>query len=130
MKTFNNSIFLLLFFVSCLGSDSNIHKTAYDLLKANQAIILDVRERGELTSNGIVKGAKWVATSEIKNDHQNWKDFYKGHKKEIPIYTYCAVGFRANRAASALKEMGFKAINLGGLSDLKKSGLPIIPFKE
>ncbi|HET9098705.1 MAG TPA: rhodanese-like domain-containing protein [Candidatus Saccharimonadales bacterium] len=41
---------------------------------------------------------------------------------ELPIYVYCQSGNRAGLAVKVLEQKGFKAFNIGGLTDWKSAG--------
>lgn len=119
-------IFIAFLLIACLPAEKNLPKEAFQQVQNYGAILLDVREKSELAEEGMAQGAKSIPISQIKNESQEWKDFLKENPVEKPIYIYCSAGGRAGQVAQILKEKGYsKAINIGGLRDWKKAGLPV-----
>ena len=123
-------LLLPFFFIACLPiihQETNLAKEAFQEVQNHGAILLDVRENSELERDGMAQGAKSIPISQIKIEDQDWRNFLKETLKEKPIYIYCSAGGRAGQVAAILKEKGYtKAINIGGLRDWEKAGLPII----
>jgi rhodanese-related sulfurtransferase len=112
---------------SIFAQYEDLAKSAYQDIQKHGAILLDVREKSELEEEGMAKGAKSIPISQVKNEHQDWKNFLKETPKLKSIYVYCSAGGRAGKVAKILKENGYtKVINIGGLRDWKKAGLPIV----
>ena len=110
-----------------LAQYEGLPELAYKDMENHKAIILDVREKSELEEEGMAKGAKSIPISQVKTEHQDWKNFLKETPKEKSIYVYCSAGGRAGKVAKILKDNGYtKVINMGGLRDWKKAGLPIV----
>ena len=91
------------------------------------ALIIDIREREEINTSGMVKGAYHIPRGllEFQTTLVN-PNGLKGFSPESTIILYCASGGRAALAGKSLKDMGFdKVFNLGGLKDWIDKGLPI-----
>lgn len=86
--------------------------------------VIDVREESEL-KDGVIAGAWSLPTSEIKAQGARYKATLAAIPKDKDVYVYCAVGGRAARFVNELVSKGYKAHNIGGFADLKKSGLPV-----
>ncbi|MDC0980460.1 rhodanese-like domain-containing protein [Bdellovibrionales bacterium] len=101
-------------------------KKAMALIKNEKALLIDVREKAELSS-GLAQPARWIPTSSFQSRGKRWTDFQEeiSKNKNIPIIVYCAVGGRASKVVSHLKRSGYKAYNMGGFRDWKKAALPI-----
>lgn len=76
------------------------------------ALLLDVRTASEFNSNHI-KGSKNIPVQVI-DQKMNSLD------KNKPVIVYCAMGGRSNVAAGKLKTNGFKVVNAGGISSMRK----------
>ena len=91
------------------------------------ALIIDIREREEINTSGMVKGAYHIPRGllEFQTTLVN-PNGLKGFSPETTIILYCASGGRAALAGKSLKDMGFdKVFNLGGLKDWIDKGVPI-----
>ncbi|TMA32788.1 MAG: rhodanese-like domain-containing protein [Deltaproteobacteria bacterium] len=94
-------------------------------VKAGKAVVVDVRERGELDA-GMAQGAHWYPTSSIQSDPEGYRKFLDSLPQDQTIVFYCASGVRSGKAAEiASKEAGRKAANLGGFKDWKAAALPV-----
>ncbi len=80
-------------------------------LKANGAIILDVRTPGEYKS-GHIKGSKNIPLQELSRKLNSLD-------KKKTIITCCASGMRSGSAKSILKSNGFDVHNGGGWQSLQ-----------
>ncbi len=107
--------------------------TAADNLKSTEikaqvgaVTVIDVRETSEL-KDGVIAGAWSLPTSEIKAKGARYKETLAAIPKDKDVYVYCAVGGRAARFVDELIRKGYKAHNIGGFQDLKKSGLAVQP---
>lgn len=75
--------------------------------------ILDVRTRIEFKSYR-VKGAINIYLNDLRESLEQIK-------KDLPVYIYCAVGYRGYVASKMLNNLGFKAYNvLGGIEAIKR----------
>ena len=90
------------------------------------AVILDVREEDEVRYSGLAQGAKWIPTSRIQVDAPEWRALLSSVGKDQKLAIYCAGGMRAQKAAELAAAAGVSAVNLGGFSDWKKAGLPVV----
>ncbi len=99
---------------------------AYEQFKNQTALIVDVREHGELIESGMAEGALWLATSKMVDDSPEWRQFVDTTTREKLVIVYCRSGKRAQKAAVRLVENGFRAANMGAFEAWKKAGLPIV----
>ncbi len=84
--------------------------------------ILDVRTQAEVEESGYIEGATHIPLSELAQHPELLPDF------ETPIVTYCAGGWRATIAMTALYNMGWdevRALNIG-YTVWKESGNPVV----
>ncbi len=121
---------LLLPFAACTkkGESRSIEPTeAFGMLRNRFAILLDVREKEELT-DGMAEGAVWMPMSMIRKAGNEWSEFVQNKlTKDKTIIIYCAVGGRAGEVAEILNEKGFKTGNMGGFKDWVAAKLPTQP---
>lgn len=111
-----------LFFISIGSSYAADIEDAKQKLAEGKAVLVDVREEGE-TKGGIIEGAIWIATSEIKGDTDVFKKVFAALPTDKLIYTYCASGFRSGSFTKSLAAKGFKSSNLGGYKSLVAGGM-------
>lgn len=99
---------------------------------AKRAILIDVREPGEIAGSGKAKGAVHLPLSRFPacvdpNSGHFDKHLKKALREEMPVYLYCASGMRSQRAAALMKAKGFNsAQNIGSLRAWAKGGGQII----
>jgi len=81
--------------------------------------LVDVRTPGEYTA-GHIDDAINIDVS----DRDTFAEKFENLDKEEPVYIYCKMGGRSERAAALLKEMGFKSIfdYSGGYSEWSRQG--------
>lgn len=115
---------LLLSFLTLNSIAGTDPKEAYELMKKNEAVIVDVREENEIKA-GMIKDAKWFPLSKISED-KNWKEDFKKLTEDKKIFLYCRSGNRSGKVLNILKEIGIKSENLGGYETLKHE----LPIKE
>lgn len=70
------------------------------------AVLLDVRTKEEYKS-GHVPGAVNIPLDNLQSAKLD---------KDKPLFVYCLSGARSSRACSYLKQQGFDAANIGGIS--------------
>jgi rhodanese-related sulfurtransferase len=93
-------------------------------IQANpQTFVLDVREPGELTDNGLIQGAVNIPLREL---FQNLNALPQD--KNTPIVTYCAVGHRGAIAMTALQLIGYTNVRSigGGFNAWLAASLPVV----
>ncbi|MFO6465173.1 rhodanese-like domain-containing protein [Jannaschia sp. KMU-145] len=98
--------------------------------QGNGALILDIREPGELQQNGSVADALHVPRGLLE-----WKADPGGDAADVAltakagsgeVLVLCAAGGRAALAADTLSRMGYDALVIkGGLNGWKSAGLPV-----
>lgn len=87
----------------------NINKGIEEYRLTPGALLVDVREADEFQS-GHIPGAVNEPLSEIARTSL---------PKDKPLYLYCLRGTRSKRAAGILKQMGYTAKSIGGISSYK-----------
>lgn len=93
------------------------------LITSGQAVVIDVREKDEL-SQGMIQSAQWLPTSEIKKKGPQFQEFMAKLSKDKPLLIYCASGGRSGKFTEELTAKGYKAQNIGGFAQLKSEGYP------
>lgn len=90
--------------------------------KDKEYTLLDVRTPEEYRS-GYIKDAQLIPVNS-----PDFKSKSNELSKEKPIVVYCHSGARAERAASVLKQEGFKSIYLldGSITAWKAAGYPVV----
>ena len=97
-------------------------REAYDLVRTDRAVLVDVREEGEVR-NGMAEPARWFATTRAE-DAAAWNEFVAGLPRDKEIVLYCARGGRSQKVARKLVMAGFRASSSGGYGDWTDAGLP------
>lgn len=105
--------------VLSLNAFSTDPKTAYDMVKKGEAVIIDVREEDEIKS-GMIDKAQWFPLSQITKD-KKWKEDFKKLSDDKKIFLYCRTGNRSGKVKNILKENGIESENIGGYETLKKN---------
>jgi rhodanese-related sulfurtransferase len=90
-----------------------------ELLKTEQAQLIDLRTQNELSATGKIPTAK-----HIDFNGADFKSQINQLDKGKPTIIYCASGKRSRKAASIMTEMGFKTIYeyTGGMNDWMAKG--------
>ncbi|MGH8506532.1 MAG: rhodanese-like domain-containing protein [Stenotrophobium sp.] len=74
------------------------------LQRTPQAVLLDVRERGEYDTAHL-RGAHWLGKGVIERDIEaQYPDL------GTPLYLYCGGGYRSALAADNLQQMGYRQV--------------------
>ncbi len=106
---------------------STIAPTALnDQLAAAKPFLLDVREKNELTANGLIADAVNVPIRTI------YTDFAKlPQDKAAAIVVYCAIGHRGAMGMMALQLMGYTNVKslAGGFNAWKAAKLPVVQLQ-
>jgi len=116
------SVLLLLGYLSKASAQYADGKEAYREMLAAKAVILDVREKNEVTQ-GMIKGAQWIALSDLNSHPEKTIRKLKALAQESKIYVYCRSGSRSAKFISQIKDQGLKGFNLGGYDSLQEQGL-------
>lgn len=98
---------------------------ASDAVALGTAILIDVREEGELRQNGLAASAEWFPNSEMENQTDKAKTFIKSLSQNKTIIAYCAAGARSGRFLERLAQQGFTTANMGGYGSWLDAKLPI-----
>ena len=96
---------------------------AYEEMISGKAIIVDVREKDEV-SQGMIKGANWIPLSDLKGNPDATIKKVRELGLNKKVYLYCRSGQRSGTFADGMKKHGLQGINLGGYSGLISQGLP------
>lgn len=97
------------------------------LIDRGEAVVIDVREPGEIRASGIVPGAINIPLAAFlaKTDPAS-PQREAALRPEKAVILYCASGKRSEFAGNKLVEFGYLAVfNLGGLRDWQMAGLPV-----
>jgi rhodanese-related sulfurtransferase len=79
--------------------------------KKDGFVMIDVRERDEVKTNGAIEGSQNIPLGElIRSARQGKLDDLKGND----IVNYCNCGYRGNIGADELVKKGFKATTIDG----------------
>lgn len=98
----------------------------YSFAKAGKkVIILDVREENEYRGKHI-PDAIWFPKSKFDKQDPEVLKKLEGIDKKTIVVTYCGAGHRSSYVAKKLREAGYNAYNLDGISFWEKENLPLI----
>lgn len=105
----------MMFFSACTDSNKGYQKIsqseAYEMMKNENVVILDVRTQSEYES-GHIKNAILIPDYEIKNRAEEIL-----LNKEDKILVYCRSGNRSKTASKNLLELGYKYVyDFGGIN--------------
>lgn len=92
-------------------------REAYEEVKKEQAVLVDVREKDELKS-GMIDRAQWFPKSKIQA-RTNWESGFKDIAKGKKVYLYCKSGKRSKEVQEVLLQRGYRAESIGGYEKLK-----------
>lgn len=95
------------------------------ITKGEKIVILDVREKNEYLGKHIPQ-AVWFPKSKFDKHDLGLLKRLKKIKKESVVLTYCGAGHRSSYVAKKLREMGYDAYTLDGISFWEKENLPLI----
>lgn len=126
MKTPRLLAFLISLVTSVFAADAAPKIAAADaakLVESGKAVLVDCREPAEYAENGVAKPAVLLPKSDFDGDQKKWKEFLEQNKGK-QVILYCRSGGRAGTIATALKQQGVDAANVGGLKDWTAAGLP------
>lgn len=99
------------------------------MIASGKAIVVDVRDGGEVAKSGKVKGALNVSRGLLEFKADPASPYYDPSlRQDVPVIVYCASGGRAALSGQALKELGYAEVyNLGGFQGWVESGGEIDP---
>lgn len=94
-------------------------------LNTPNLVLLDAREKEEYTTSHL-QDAQWVGYKTFD------QDYLKGVAKDAVVVVYCSVGYRSEKIAEQLKDMGYnKVYNLyGGIFEWTNRSYPLLDEKE
>ena len=95
---------------------------AVQLLNHESAVMLDVREAGELGGSGI-RDAKHISFSTLSDRFSELAKL-----KDRPVIAFCMNGFKSPKACGLLCKQGFtKVYSLkGGIAAWKEANMPVV----
>ncbi|MFZ9734474.1 MAG: rhodanese-like domain-containing protein [Burkholderiaceae bacterium] len=99
---------------------------ATQLLNAEDAILVDIREASEL-SKGQVPQATHMPGSTLPSQMESLVKLAQGGKKPRPVILMCASGFRSGQAGRKVRKAGVAEVYSleGGFDAWKQAGLPV-----
>ena len=116
----------LLVIAACSSKKDTIadtHETTAQLthkFSNGEAYLIDVRTPEEFQEGHL----KYASNVNFKSSE--FKNIIGKLDKNKPVYLYCKKGNRSKKATDTLNTLGFtKAYNIGGLEELKASGLEV-----
>jgi rhodanese-related sulfurtransferase len=97
---------------------------AAEMVKAGNALIVDVRDGTEVAATGKIKGAVAIPRGSLESRADPTSGSYNAALSyDRPIILHCAGGGRAALAGKTLVDMGYKNVrNLGGFKDWVAAG--------
>ncbi len=102
--------------------------TAVSMVKKGKAVLIDVRDPGELVQSGRAVGALNIPLGQIgqKADPKN-AACPSELKTNVPIILYCATGSRSGMAGKVLRKLGYETVyNIGSLSAWQGAGGKVV----
>jgi len=103
-------------------SSAELH---YRIEQGESTVILDVREENEYIERHIPE-AIWFPKSKFDKDDEEVKNKIKKINKNSFIVAYCGAGHRSSYVTKKLREKGYNAFNLDGISFWEKEGYPLV----
>jgi phage shock protein E len=97
-------------------------KEAFEMVKQNRAVFVDVRETEELKS-GMVKGAIMLPLSLMNTDA--FEEMIQSLPTDKTLILYCKSGRRAGIMGPELDKRGYPVLNMGGFEAARNAGLPV-----
>lgn len=105
----------------------NVKETIDEFSKSKNVAFLDVREKGEWTSTGIIPNSNLTSLRELEEKIDEYVKI--GTDKTIAVF--CKTGGRAAIAASILKKYGIKNVcSIGGILNMLAANVEITTYKE
>ena len=94
-------------------------------IKAENTLILDVRDPSEVEKTGTIKGAVNVSRGMLEFRADPASPYHDpAFQTDRTVLVYCASGGRAALAGKTLREMGYGSVfNVGGFKELAEAGL-------
>ena len=94
------------------------------MIDKGDALVVDVRDPGEVASTGKVAGAINIPRGMIEFRADPATPYFDAHFNPTrTLIVYCASGGRSALAGKTLKDMGYdKVFNLGAFKDWKEAG--------
>ncbi len=95
---------------------------AFNMVKENKAVLIDVREIEEL-KQGMAKDALILPLSLINSEE--FEERIQTLPMEKTLILYCRSGRRADKMGLELTHRGFNVLNMGGFDSWRAAGLPL-----
>lgn len=99
------------------------------LLDRGGAVLVDVREPGEVRASGKAKGALTIPLGRLRDQADpNLPGHHPALGPARTVILYCASGTRSALAGRTLRRLGYRDVrNLGSLADWTRAGGPLEP---
>ena len=94
-------------------------------VRSGEALLIDVREPDEWTS-GVAERAALLPLSDLTGGRAHWRTFL-GDNRDREFLLYCGAGVRASIAARILQKEGYRAANVGSLTEWSAAGGHVVP---
>ena len=100
------------------------YEEAKALLDSGAALLVDVRDGGEVEASGKAEGALHVSRGMLEFKADPESPFHdEAFAKDKTVILYCASGGRSALAGKVLQDLGFTDVrNLGGFPDWAEAG--------
>lgn len=96
-------------------------------IQASTAVLVDVRTPEEM-ADGVAVPAQLIPLQDIEANGSKTQKFIGKYPvdsmKNKAVIFYCRSGRRSAKAVENFKKRGYTALNMGGLDDWEKAGLP------
>ena len=93
-------------FLNMFGKEPSLEEGIKAQQETKGSVLLDVRSEGDY-AEGHLEGSVNIPLNKLAGIDL---------PKETPLFVYCLSGARAGRAVTFLTKMGYKAVNIGGVS--------------
>ena len=91
------------------GKRTDINEGVKRSQETPEAVLLDVRTAAEY-AGGHIPGSVNLPLDRLNEI---------SIEKKVPLFVYCQSGMRSRAACAQLREMGYKAENIGGIADYR-----------
>lgn len=123
------SVFVALSFAACEKKTPPVAEVslseAQGLLRNDFAVLLDAREREQVSATGMASGAVNLPKSEALSGSSDWQRFVDGAKGDKQVLVYAASSEDAREVARRLAEEGIRTGVIGTFEQWQAAGLPV-----
>ena len=102
-----------------------------NMLKREDVLILDVRDRPEVEASAKIKGAVNVSRGMLEFRADPESPYHDpAFRKDTTVVIYCASGGRSALSGKTLKDLGYRSVyNAGGFKELAEAGVETEPLR-